>query len=126
MGEKPDINLLPERHLINVNDLRIHETNVKEHPRQQIEDLAQLIKLSGFKDPVVIDKEMKIFAGHGRLEAARLLKLEQVPRSLDHPGSINISLVSYGRRVSLPQFVIGPEYLRSTQSPKKYGKSASV
>ncbi len=79
MGEKPDINLLPERHLINVNDLRIHETNVKEHPRQQIEDLAQLIKLSGFKDPVVIDKEMKIFAGHGRLEAARLLKLEQVP-----------------------------------------------
>ncbi len=78
MGQD-EINLLPERHLISINDLKVHETNVKEHPKQQIEDLAQLIKMSGFKDPIVIDQNNKIFAGHGRLEAARMLKLEEVP-----------------------------------------------
>lgn len=78
MGNE-EINLLPERHLININDLKVHETNVKEHPKQQIEDLAQLMRMSGFKDPIVIDQNNKIFAGHGRLEAARLLKLEEVP-----------------------------------------------
>lgn len=35
--------------------------------------------MSGFKDPIVIDQNNKIWAGHGRLEAARLLELEQVP-----------------------------------------------
>jgi len=67
--------------LIEITKLKKNSLNVKEHPAEQIHDLAELIKLIGFKDPIVIDKSQDnlIFAGHGRLDAAELLGMPAVP-----------------------------------------------
>jgi len=67
--------------LIAVSKLRKNPHNVKKHSKEQIHDLAELIKLVGFKDPVVIDKNQNnlIFAGHGRLDAAELLGMPTIP-----------------------------------------------
>ena len=37
------------------------------------------MKLVGFKDPIVIDRKNVIWAGHGRLEAAKTLEIKKVP-----------------------------------------------
>jgi hypothetical protein len=38
----------------------------------------KLIQLVGFKDPIVLDKDNVIWAGHGRLEAAKRLDMKEV------------------------------------------------
>ncbi len=67
--------------LIAVPKLKKNPHNVKKHSKEQIHDLAELIKLVGFKGPLVIDKSQEnlIFAGHGRLYAAELLGMPEVP-----------------------------------------------
>lgn len=42
-------------------------------------NIAQSIKDFGWKQPLVIDKKNVIVIGHGRLQAAKLLKLKSVP-----------------------------------------------
>jgi len=53
--------------------------NAKEHPEQQIQQIAASIKEFGFTVPILIDETGMILAGHGRLAAAHLLKLDEVP-----------------------------------------------
>lgn len=65
--------------MVEVSKLKSNPTNVKHHPEDQVHDLMELIKLVGFKDPVVIDKQDVIWAGHGRLEAAIKLEMTSVP-----------------------------------------------
>jgi ParB-like chromosome segregation protein Spo0J len=62
-----------------VRALRPHSKNAKKHPRKQLEKLAQSIKAFGFNNPVLINDENQIIAGHGRVEAAKLLGMETVP-----------------------------------------------
>ncbi|MEK0348049.1 MAG: ParB/Srx family N-terminal domain-containing protein, partial [Nitrosopumilus sp.] len=40
---------------------------------------GKMFKGIGFKDPIVIDKDNMIFAGHGRLEAAKQLGMKKIP-----------------------------------------------
>src|ERR1700677_2512793 len=49
------------------------------HSRQQIDALAHSIESFGFNAPILIDGGNRIVAGHARLEAARLLGLQEVP-----------------------------------------------
>jgi site-specific DNA-methyltransferase (adenine-specific) len=56
-----------------------YEKNAKKHPRKQIEQVAASIKEFGFNQPIVVDKNNVVIVGHGRLEAAKLLGLEEVP-----------------------------------------------
>jgi site-specific DNA-methyltransferase (adenine-specific) len=56
-----------------------YSRNAKKHPKDQIEKIAASIKQFGFRQPLVIDKENVVVIGHGRLEAAKVLKLETVP-----------------------------------------------
>lgn len=70
---------IPTPKLININELKPNNKNVKQHPKEQIEDLARLMDYVGFKDPIVIDEDYTIFAGHGRLEAAKLKGMTEVP-----------------------------------------------
>jgi len=70
---------IPTPILLKIGELVKHELNVKEHPVQQINNLMKLIQMVGFKDPIVIDKDNIIWAGHGRLEAAYRLDMELVP-----------------------------------------------
>ena len=59
--------------------LRPWERNARTHSRKQIRQIADSIETFGFTNPVLIDGEMTILAGHGRVAAAKLLGLETVP-----------------------------------------------
>src|SRR3989304_3899366 len=56
-----------------------YSRNAKQHPEKQIKLIAESIKRFGFDSPIIIDKNNEIIAGHGRLEAAKLLGLTDVP-----------------------------------------------
>ncbi len=59
--------------------------NSKQHPATQIKKIAASIKEFGFNNPVLIDAENTIIAGHGRVAAAEFLKLDEVPAVyIDH------------------------------------------
>jgi hypothetical protein len=65
--------------VIAVDSLNPYQTNVKRHPQDQIERLAESIRTFGFTQPILIDSGNGIIAGHGRWEAAKLLRLGHVP-----------------------------------------------
>jgi len=53
--------------------------NAKLHPEDQVGKIASSIKNFGFRQPLVVDKQNEVIAGHGRLQAAKKLGMEQVP-----------------------------------------------
>lgn len=61
------------------SDLIPYARNARQHPESQIAQIAASIRHFGFRNPVLIDGDNGIIAGHGRVEAARLLGLEKVP-----------------------------------------------
>tara|TARA_R110000803_G_scaffold27834_1_gene64801 strand:- start:2303 stop:2845 length:543 start_codon:yes stop_codon:yes gene_type:complete len=54
-------------------------SNSRTHSEQQIQQVASSIKEFGFTNPILVDEESGIIAGHGRLQAAQLLGLDKVP-----------------------------------------------
>ena len=60
-------------------DLKANSRNARTHGSKQIELLAAGITQFGFLVPVLIDEQDVILAGHGRVEAAKTLKMETVP-----------------------------------------------
>src|SRR5216683_6534494 len=59
--------------------------NPRTHSDAQIAQIAASIAAFGFNNPILVDTKSGIIAGHGRLLAARKLKLEEVPVIvLDH------------------------------------------
>lgn len=64
---------------MNISEIKPYPKNAKKHPKKQVEQIANSIKEFGFNQPVVIDKKNVVIVGHGRLEAARLLGLSDVP-----------------------------------------------
>lgn len=63
---------------MNIKELKPYKQNNKIHNQKQIDLIAQSIKEYWFNQPIVIDKNNEIIAGHGRLEAAKLLWLKEV------------------------------------------------
>lgn len=59
--------------------LKPYERNAKKHPQEQIDKIKDSIKEFGFISPCLIDKENRIIAGHGRVQAATQLGFETVP-----------------------------------------------
>lgn len=53
--------------------------NARTHSKKQLRQIAQSIETFGFTNPILIDQSNTILAGHGRVEAAKLLELAQVP-----------------------------------------------
>ena len=53
--------------------------NARTHSDSQVAQIAGSIQEFGFNNPVLIDADNGIIAGHGRVMAANLLKLERVP-----------------------------------------------
>ena len=71
--------------LLPLDALTPYDKNARLHTRVQIEKIAKSIAAFGFNNPILIDSDQGIIAGHGRLEAAKLLELESVPViRLDH------------------------------------------
>lgn len=65
--------------MVSVSSLRPHPKNSKKHTPAQIDALAALIQRYGFTQPVLIDEDGVIIAGHGRTEAAKSVGLEEIP-----------------------------------------------
>src|ERR1700722_1276555 len=53
--------------------------NARTHSKRQIRQIADSIRAFGFTNPVLVDRSGTIVAGHGRVEAAKLLGLKTVP-----------------------------------------------
>ena len=62
-----------------VADLVPHDRNPRTHSKKQIKQIADSIKRFGFTNPVLIDGNNSVVAGHGRIEAARMLGMKTVP-----------------------------------------------
>lgn len=60
-------------------DLKPYERNSRTHSRAQVEALSRSIREYGFTNPILLDEDGVIIAGHGRLQAAQALGMEQVP-----------------------------------------------
>ena len=59
--------------------LRPFANNARTHSKRQIRQIADSIAKFGFTNPVLISDDDKIIAGHGRVEAAKLLGMQSVP-----------------------------------------------
>ena len=53
--------------------------NPRTHSEEQVAQIAASIKEFGFTNPILLDGENGLIAGHGRLAAARLLGIKKVP-----------------------------------------------
>lgn len=62
-----------------INDITQYSNNAKLHPDEQIEQIAESISEFSFIDPVAVDEQGVLLEGHGRVLAARKLRLQQVP-----------------------------------------------
>jgi len=62
-----------------VERLKPYDQNPRTHSRSQIKKIARSMREFGFTNPILVDGDAGIIAGHGRLEAAKLLGLGSVP-----------------------------------------------
>ena len=64
---------------IPVDNLSVYVNNSRTHSTEQVKQISNSIKEFGFTNPLLIDKNKEIIAGHGRLMAAKQLGLDKVP-----------------------------------------------
>jgi ParB-like chromosome segregation protein Spo0J len=62
-----------------INALIPYASNARTHSDAQIAQIAASIREFGFTNPVLVDGEQGIIAGHGRVLAARKLGMDQIP-----------------------------------------------
>ena len=62
-----------------VGDLIPYVNNSRTHSDDQVAQIAASIKEFGWTNPILVDGDNSIIAGHGRLMAARKLKMDEVP-----------------------------------------------
>jgi DNA modification methylase len=62
-----------------VGALRPDHRNARTHPKRQLDQIASSIGEFGFTNPILVDPDGVIIAGHGRLLAAKSMGLEEVP-----------------------------------------------
>jgi DNA modification methylase len=60
-------------------DLKPYPRNARRHSSKQIRQIADSIRTFGFTNPILIDAQDMILAGHGRVEAAKILNMATVP-----------------------------------------------
>lgn len=69
----------PTYKTFSVNDLIPYARNSRTHSDAQVTKIAASIKEFGFLNPVIVDGENGIVAGHGRVMAAKKLGMDEVP-----------------------------------------------
>jgi ParB-like chromosome segregation protein Spo0J len=62
-----------------VASLKPDPRNARTHPKRQVEQIAVSIRESGFTNPILIDADGGIIAGHGRLLGAKAIGMAEVP-----------------------------------------------
>ncbi|EJQ5572682.1 ParB/Srx family N-terminal domain-containing protein [Escherichia coli] len=62
-----------------LQELSPYAHNARTHSPEQVAQLVESIKQFGWTNPVLIDEKGEIIAGHGRVMAAEMLKMDSVP-----------------------------------------------
>lgn len=62
-----------------LQELSPYAHNARTHSTEQVAQLVESIKQFGWTNPVLIDEKCEIIAGHGRVMAAEMLKMDSVP-----------------------------------------------
>jgi len=70
---QPDVRLVP------LSKLRPSAQNARTHSKKQIRQIANSMAAFGWTYPILTDEDDNIIAGHGRLEAAKLLGFRELP-----------------------------------------------
>ena len=70
---------VPQVKIVPVDELKPHPKNARTHPKKQIRQIADSIESFGFTSPILVDENNTVLAGHGRLAAAKLIGLSEVP-----------------------------------------------
>lgn len=78
MTRTPDENVRTLEYMP-VEGLRPYKGNARTHSKKQIRQIADSIQNFGFTNPILVSDDGQIIAGHGRVEAAKLLGLPSVP-----------------------------------------------
>jgi DNA modification methylase len=65
--------------MLPIDSLKPYARNARKHSKKQIAQIAKSIQKFGFCNPVLVDNDNAIIAGHGRVAAAKLLGIKQVP-----------------------------------------------
>ncbi len=68
-----------EMQLIEISKLIPYVNNARTHSKEQLVKLRSSLREFGFINPVIIDRDYNVIAGHGRIEAAKLENITQVP-----------------------------------------------
>ncbi|MFK8036132.1 MAG: site-specific DNA-methyltransferase [Hyphomicrobiales bacterium] len=62
-----------------ISSLKAYKDNARTHSKKQIKQIAKSIEEFGFTNPILIDTSNMILAGHGRVQAAKLIGMTEVP-----------------------------------------------
>lgn len=65
--------------LVATASLKPNPRNARTHSNKQVRQIAESIDKFGFNNPILIDAQSVVIAGHGRLAAAKFLGLTEVP-----------------------------------------------
>lgn len=64
---------------VSISVLKPYARNPRTHSKKQIRKIADSIEVFGWTNPILIDASGGVIAGHGRVEAAKLLRMTHVP-----------------------------------------------
>jgi DNA modification methylase len=78
-SQSPHLTTHPKIELVSVARLTPYANNARTHTNKQIRQIAKSIDRFGFTNPVLVDDDDQIIAGHGRVAAAKLLGVTAVP-----------------------------------------------
>lgn len=85
INSKYNVAMAQKIELWNLERLIPYDKNAREHSTEQVAQIAASISEFGFLNPILVDSNDGIVAGHGRLSAAKELALDVVPVVvLDH------------------------------------------
>jgi len=70
---------LPRPDLVAIDKLVPAPRNARTHSKKQLRQIAASIRQFGFTNPVLVNARLEVIAGHGRLAAARMVGLDEVP-----------------------------------------------
>jgi DNA modification methylase len=62
-----------------VTALHPYKNNARTHSKKQLKQIAESIRVFGFTNPILVDRENGVIAGHGRVDAAKMLGMSDVP-----------------------------------------------
>jgi ParB-like chromosome segregation protein Spo0J len=63
--------------MVRAEALKLYARNARTHSKRQIRQIADSIERFGFVNPVLVDDDAGVITGHGRVEAAKLLGIDE-------------------------------------------------